>query len=78
MKDIEDIYRSINEIHPNVLVLSEATENDETSPEKLKACFESDMVVNILPPKSEIHSSDIIRENGIRPVRLAENQIKLK
>jgi len=66
VESADDIYKSITEIHPDVLILSEATENDETNPERMRAHFEDQMKVNILPPKSTLHSSDIIDEKGIR------------
>ncbi|MCF7834045.1 MAG: adenylyltransferase/cytidyltransferase family protein [Candidatus Pacebacteria bacterium] len=71
VKSVTDIYESIEKINPNVLVLSESTEDDETSPKRMKEYFETyfadKIVVNILPPKSQIHSSDIIEQKGIKP-----------
>ncbi len=68
IKNTEDLYKTIEEIHPDILVLSESTEDDETSPKKLKERFGNEMIVNILPPKSKIHSSDIIKEKGLKPL----------
>ncbi len=59
---VEDIYNSIKEIHPDVLVLSEATESDETDPKRLREYFRNEMKVDILAPKTAVHSRDIIRE----------------
>lgn len=79
VNNAKDLHDSINEIRPDILIASKATENDETGPETMKELFEKKMEVVILEPKSTIHSSDIIREKRLRPMKNAiENEIKLK
>lgn len=59
LKDQDDLYKTIEELSPSVLVVSTTSEGPENNAENMKQRFGKLMKVQILEPMSDFHSSGI-------------------
>ena len=60
-----ELYSGLKKINPDIFVMSETTEDDETGVRVIKKLFPKLNVV-VLPPQSNKHSSDIIKMKGLK------------
>lgn len=67
LKDQDAVYKTIDWIWPNILVMSETTEDKENSPAVMAIMIEKFelMEVVILPAQSDKHSSDFFKKQKV-------------
>jgi len=61
LKDQNEVYRVIRQLHPDVLVVSETTEDIDNCPKTMGDLFGDFIKVKVLKPQSERHSTDVIQ-----------------
>lgn len=62
LKDQENVYFTIRQLRPDILVVSETTKDTENSPETMTNLFNGYSKVVVLESRSDWHSTDVIKK----------------
>jgi rfaE bifunctional protein nucleotidyltransferase chain/domain len=61
LKDQKEIYDTITQLRPQVLVVSETTEDFDNNPQTMRTLFSGYSNIEVLGAQSSIHSTDFVK-----------------